>query len=407
GIHAADAGKSYGMEVPELSPDVQESLRKFLPAEAAVRNPVDMTANDVPGGYLNAIKTVAGGNMVDAIYVIYVPAISVDPGRVAREINEAASSLKGKITIVANFMASRGLANELSEPYDSQPAETVRIPSYPFPEDGIKALSLAASYGEWLSLPDEPPAVFTDIRREEAAYILSGDDAAENDGWLSQDSVRKILECYGIAQAGSALCNSPEEAGNEAGRMGVKVVLKGIAHGLVHKTEAGAVVVGLEGRQNVAESARNMLKRLQDAGYSGVKFLVQEQIENAVEMFIGVTNDGNFGPVIACGAGGIMVELIRDVAVSLTPLSRHDAEKMLKSLKTYRLLSGFRGGPTYDTDSLTEMILRLGNLVEDFQSISELDFNPVMVKQKGGGAFVVDARIRITPRREMPYVGIR
>jgi acyl-CoA synthetase (NDP forming) len=119
-------------------------------------------------------------------------------------------------------------------------------------------------------------------------------------------------------------------------------------------------------------------------------------IPDAVEMFVGVTNDVNFGPLLACGAGGALVELIRDVTVKLTPLTDRDAYQMVRSLKTFPLLEGYRGGATRDVKALEEVILRLSELVEDLPEVDALDLNPVMVLREGKGAVVVDARVHVT-----------
>ncbi len=118
-------------------------------------------------------------------------------------------------------------------------------------------------------------------------------------------------------------------------------------------------------------------------------------VPDAVEMFVGLTNDVNFGPLLACGAGGTMVELIRDVAVRLTPLTDRDAHQMVRSLRTYPLLEGYRGAPARDAKALEEILLRLSELVEDLPQVDELDLNPVMVLADGKGAVVVDARVHV------------
>jgi acyl-CoA synthetase (NDP forming) len=112
------------------------------------------------------------------------------------------------------------------------------------------------------------------------------------------------------------------------------------------------------------------------------------------EMIVGVAHDPQFGPVVACGAGGVMVELIKDVSVRVTPLSREDAGAMIRELKTFPLLEGYRGAPRRDIAALEDVILRIGALVDDIPSIAELDLNPVLVHESG--ATIVDARIRVS-----------
>jgi acyl-CoA synthetase (NDP forming) len=155
----------------------------------------------------------------------------------------------------------------------------------------------------------------------------------------------------------------------------------------------------------VEDAAREMKRRLEAAGHSPTGFLVQEMAEEGVEMIVGVAHDEQFGPVVACGAGGVLVELIKDVAVRLTPLSHHDAVEMIESLRTRELLSGYRGSPARDEEALIDAILRIGALVEDLPQIRELDLNPILVHEEG--ATIVDARVRVGPADPEPLPGAR
>ena len=137
------------------------------------------------------------------------------------------------------------------------------------------------------------------------------------------------------------------------------------------------------------------MKQLDSVGLDGTGFIVQPMVEAGVEMLVGVTHDPVFGPILVCGAGGVLVELLKDVAVRITPLTDQDASEMVGSLKTFPLLNGYRGGPRYDVDALEQLILRVGALVEDIHEIGELDLNPVIVLTERQGVSLVDARIRV------------
>jgi acyl-CoA synthetase (NDP forming) len=196
-----------------------------------------------------------------------------------------------------------------------------------------------------------------------------------------------------------------EEAIAAAGEMGGEVVLKAIAPGLLHKTEMGAVRLSLRGPDQVRAAADEMTRRLESCGQLPTGFVVQRQVAGGVEMLVGVAHDPQFGPVVACGAGGVQVELMRDVSVRLTPLTREDATEMIRSLKTFALLDGFRGGPKHDTAALEEGLLRVGAMVEDLPQIAELDCNPFVVGERG--AVILDARIRVAAVEPPPLFGAR
>jgi acyl-CoA synthetase (NDP forming) len=165
----------------------------------------------------------------------------------------------------------------------------------------------------------------------------------------------------------------------------------------VHKTDVGGVRLHLSGADEVAAEAAAMARRLDEAGERLEAFLVQEEVEGGVEMLVGVAVDPRFGPVVACGAGGIEAELLHDVSVRVSPLTDLDAGEMIRSLATYPRLDGYRGAPKADVPALEELVLRVSAMAETHPEIVEMDCNPVMVLQRG--AVVVDARVRIEPVR--------
>ena len=398
GILAADTCEGLGITVPELSKKTKGELAKFLLPIAGTKNPVDMTSAATAEDYGKAIRTVAGDKNIDALLVIFIPPMAALTEEVAEQIIAATNDLKGRIPVITNFMAAKGISGQLSDGH-------VRIPSYPFPEDAAKALAHAVRYGKWLAEPPGATKSFPNLRRLEAVAIVSK-ALAGGGGWLGPGDTDRILDCYGIPLAKAALASSPSEAASLAGRFRGKVALKATAPGLLHKTEMGAVKVGLT-QDQVERAAREMGASLRGAGIEGASFLVQEMVPDAVEMFVGVTNDPNFGPLIACGAGGALVELLRDVAVRLTPITDLDARQMVRALRTFPILEGYRGGPKQDIGALEEILLRVGQMVEDIPEIAELDLNPVMVRRAGKGAVVVDARVRIAETASPLPLGAR
>jgi acyl-CoA synthetase (NDP forming) len=188
----------------------------------------------------------------------------------------------------------------------------------------------------------------------------------------------------------SKLANTPEEAGRRAAEMGVSVALKAV--GPLHKSDVGGVRLGLSGEDAVAAAAKEMQERLGALGEPLKGFSLQEMVEG-VEMLVGVTHDDVFGPIVACGAGGTIAELLKDVAVRVAPVTDTAAREMVRSLKTFPLLDGYRGASRADVSALEEVILRVSALASDHEAIREMDCNPVMVGE--ARAVVVDSRIRV------------
>jgi acetate---CoA ligase (ADP-forming) len=387
GILAADACEDLGLQVPELASDTQAELKEFLSPAAGVKNPVDMIASASAADFARAIRVVAGDPHVEAIIVIFIPPMALRPEQVAEEILKVARELDGCIPILSTFMASHGSPEILSDGKN-------RIPSYPFPEAAARALARAVQYGEWLATPEGSLPDLPNIRREAAAAIVAR--ALRGGGsWLTPEEVEKLLDCYGISLVRTLRAGTPQEAGLAAQKLGGQVALKAVAPGLVHKTEAGAVRLDLAGKEETEEAAEAMLEKLGLAALEGTGFIVQPMVKSGVEMLVGVTHDLVFGPIVVCGAGGVLVELLKDVVVRITPLTDQDASEMVRSLKTFPLLNGYRGGPRYDVHALEQLILRVGALVEDIHEIGELDLNPVIVLPEGQGVSLVDARVRV------------
>jgi acetyl coenzyme A synthetase (ADP forming)-like protein len=386
GILAADACESLGLKVPELAEATKAGLREFLLPIAGTSNPIDMTSAASAEDYRKAIRVVSDDPSVESLIVIFIPPIAVRTEDVGAQIVAAAEELNGRKPLITTFMATRGISGQLS-------GKDVKVPAYPFPESAARALAHAVNRRRWLSKPSGKLKVFLDTRKLEAAAVVSN-ARAEGRSWLDPAETHKLLSCYGIREAKTISAGSPRQASVAARGFRGRVALKAFAPGLVHKSDVGAVKLGLT-RGEVEMAAERMRDRLKREGIEKSGFIVQEMVEDAAEMFVGMTNDPSFGPLLATGAGGTLVELINDVSVKLTPLTDSDAGEMVRSLKTFRVLDGYRGEPRRDVSALEETILRLGALVEDIPEIAELDLNPVFVLKDGMGAVVADARIRV------------
>lgn len=386
GILCADACEAEGLEISALSDATQSALHAMLPHEASVGNPVDMIASASAEQYRQAIKTVGRDPNVDALVVIFVPPLVTRPADVARAIVDGALEFAGTKPVLTVFMQARGVPDELR-------GSDVRLPSYAFPEDAAIALARAAQYAEWRARPVDVPERFSDVRRDEAAAVVAT-ALGRGAGWLSPDEMSTLLSCYRLPVLPQRVVTTVDAVAGAAAELGGEVALKAVAEGLVHKTEAGAVKLRLQPQEALA-AAHEMAAQLLAAGTPVTGFIVQRMSMPGVEMIVGVVHDRQFGPVVACGAGGVLVELIKDVAVRLTPFSRRDAEEMVRELRSYAMLTGYRGGPAGDVAALIEVILRVGALVEDLPQIAELDLNPLFVHPTG--ASIADARIRVAP----------
>lgn len=396
-ILCADACEARGLEIPVLSHDSQTRLRAFLPAGASVGNPVDMIASAPAEHYRQAIEIVAADGNIDSLIVIFTPPLVTRADDVARCIVDAVKRAGTSKPVLGVFLSGHAAPSELR-------AANLCIPSYSFPETAAIALARAARYRQWRERRETYPAKFPDIRADEAAAVVAS-ALTRGEGWLLPQEVAQICSCYGLPLIEQRVVETVADASAAAEEIGGEIALKAIAPGVVHKTEAGGVKLHLRGAEAVSHAAREMIEQLRSRGHSAAGFVVQRMATQGIEMLVGVVHDPQFGPVVACGAGGVQVELLKDVSIRLTPLSNENAAEMIRELKTYPLLTGFRGGIVADVPALQDGLLRVSAMVEDLPQIAELDCNPFLVHETG--ATILDARIRVTAVAPRPLVGAR
>jgi acetate---CoA ligase (ADP-forming) len=391
-ILATDASAARGLELPELPKRVRDELREFLPPAAAIANPVDMIATATPEDYARTIAAIGRAGVVDALIAIFVP-LQIAAEDVAVAVAESVAALEGSIPVLAVFMSG-----------NAPPAPLASVPAYAYPEQAAAALAHAVRYGEWCNRAPGATPVFDDVDRDEVAALIAT-ALAEGRDWLTAPEALELLGAWGIPLAPWTVARSARAAGRAARELEGQVALKAVAPRLLHKSEAGAVVTGLEGARAVERAAREMAARVRAAGHEPDGFVVQRMAEEGPEILIGVVNDPLFGPLLACGAGGTAAEVLRDVEVRLTPLADRDAAEMIRALRSFPLLAGFRGAPVADVGALEQVVLRVSAMVETHEEIAELDLNPVIVSPDG--AVAVDARIRLeAPPRRQPFLSI-
>jgi acyl-CoA synthetase (NDP forming)/ribosomal protein S18 acetylase RimI-like enzyme len=385
GILVADACEASGLLVPELSASVQGALRAGLPAEAAVGNPVDMVASASAVDYGRSLRILAAAEEVDAIIVVFIPPFLTSAEDVAAQISAAARELGPAKPIVAVFMTPDAAPPSLAE---------AGVPSFTFPERAAKALGRLAVWAEWRARPAGqvifPEGMDAARGRSVVETILPG---LSPEGWVDPAGCEGLLGAYGIPIVKSRRVRTPDEAAAAQAELEGTVAVK-IASA-IHKTDVGGVALGIGSPRGAAEAVREIRANLVRAGLAedAEEFVVQEQVQDGVEMIVGVVHDPAFGPLAMVGLGGTAVEVLGDVALRLTPLSDLDVEEMIRSLRSYRLLTGYRRSPPLDVGALGEVLHRVSAMVEDIEEIAELDLNPLFVRPHG--VVVADVRIRL------------
>ena len=399
GIVCADACTDAGVQVPEPSADLAARLAANLPQTASVANPIDMIATASAEHYRQTLATVVDSDEFDAILAIFVPPLVTEATDVADGDQRRRSATVG-CPIAAVFMTADGPPPELA-------AARPPFRAISFPKRQRRAIALAARYGRWRSRPDGVDPEPGPASVEHGSAIVSR-ELAGGGGWMSQRAVVELLECYGISASAELDSLADGRWRRRRGReLGMPVALKGVAAGAAPQARCRC---GRAWRSPLAEDVRRAADEIRDAvsgaGYDFEGLQVQAMIEGGVELLVGVVQDDSFGPVLACGAGGTNVELVKDVAVRITPVTDLDAAEMLRALKLFPLLTGFRGARPCDVAAVQDVILRVSAMVEAHPEIVELDCNPLIARPDG--AAVVDARVRIheaSPTPPVPSVG--
>jgi acetyltransferase len=391
GIMATDALEAAGLQLAGLQRETVDRLRQYLPPAANFYNPIDVLGDALADRYGQALAAALDDQNVDGVVVILTPQAMTQIPETAQLIGEIA--VKQSKPVLSCFMGQERV---------SQAYGTLRehhIPNYSFPEQAVRTMGALYQYRQWLDRPEpEIPRFTADPERASTAI-----ETARSDGRLTLGDMeaREVIAAYGIPVPNARLARSTEEAVKIANEIGYPVVMKIVSPDILHKSDVGGVKVGMVTPGEVRDAFDLIQYRarryMPDADIWGV--VVQPMVPQGKETIIGVKRDPQFGPLIMFGMGGIYVEVLKDVTFRLAPISRQDAEEMIREIRTYRLLRGVRGEPPVDFKAIADVLLRVSQLVMDFPEIVELDVNPLMCLEDR--AVAVDMRMVVAPRKEL------
>jgi acyl-CoA synthetase (NDP forming) len=383
GILATDALINNGLDMPGFSPATVKELKKFSNKNASFSNPMDMAAGARGREFNLTLNAVKDDERYDTIIPIFVPPVTIDQLDVATNIQAALA--KTKKTVLACFMGAG------QDTVGMDYLKKHGIPVYIFPEAIAQTLGTIHGYRKWL---EKPVGKYKSFKVDHAKVQKIFETATSGkDGAVVGEQAIEILQAYGIPAAQYHFAGSAKEAAEVAHKLGYPIVMKVNTPEILHKTEMRAVMVDLRSDKEVREGFVELQKRVGKLK-KGEKFTVaiQEMIDGGVETVIGMTTVPSFGPLIMFGLGGIYVEIMKDVSFRVNPLTDEGAKDLIKSLKSYPLLTGFRGAKPVDMPTLEETLLRVSQLVKDFDCLYEIDINPFIVSSEKGKSKAVDAR---------------
>ena len=385
GIVATDMTVSSGLALAKFQEETVEALASHLPSTANLMNPVDVIGDASRDRYENALGAVIRDEGVDGALVILTPQSMTNSLGTAEAIVRIAERttkpilccFMGIVDVSAGvkFLQERG------------------IPVYRFPEHAAQAFGALYRHSRWLNR--QHLAQFTlshDTKR--AAEIIQQSIAAGKHN-LGDTDGNEFLQCYGFKTLPVCLAKTREEAAGFAASLAGPVALKIVSPRILHKTDAGGVLLGIEGGEAASAAfdtiVENAKRYAPDAEIQGV--LVQMMAPAGEEVIVGVSRFPNFGPLLMFGLGGIFVEIFRDVTFRLAPVGRNEARRMVKSIQGYKILNGFRGRPVADFNVLESCLVSISDMALNHPEIKEMDINPLIVYEKGKGAVVADCRI--------------
>ncbi len=386
GILATDALVAHGMELAEISPETRAQLKRGLPEEASVSNPIDMIAGADAESFRRCLTILLAAPEVDSAIVAFVPPIMVNPMDVVRAVTEARAGSPKPVYMV--LMAEDEYYRRIPEEIPDSP------PIYRYPEIAASTASVIAHYAKRRT---RDPGRIPEIERnvDAARAILEKESVAGE--YLDPDATFRLLGAYGFPLASWKRVRNAEEALAAAEEIGYPAVVKIAGRRVVHKSDVGGVILGirnaLEMDGAVAKLARAMRTLGLDLEQEG--FLVQKMAPIDREAILGMTRDPVLGPVLLFGLGGKYVEVLKDVALRVAPITDVEAREMVESIRGYPILAGVRGERGVALPIVHDALLRLSALAADFESLAEIDLNPFLLAPDTAACTIVDARIRV------------
>ncbi len=398
GVLCADSCAAEGLTLPELSKQTQSALAAFLPPTAALRNPVDMIGFATEEQHAKAVEALLKADEIDSLIILHVSVKATDNGPVAAGIAKGISAARQTAgrnkPVYLCWMAEGDLERTFT-------IDGETIPAYSQPETPARIINQALAYRAWTQQPTGKIPSYADADFSTAKSICAKALAERGAGWLTTEETQALLAAIKLPLVQGAVATSSEKAVTSARAIGFPVAVKLASRQILHKTEIGAVRLNLADEQAVRDAFEAIRSRLaQDHTLEAMEgVLVQPMLSGGVEVMAGMTRDPLFGPLLAFGLGGIHVEILGDVQFRIAPLTDRDAAQMVREIKGYRLLQGYRGQPPAEVRALEEVLLRLSRLAEEIPEISELDLNPIFALPEEQGCKIVDARIRIEAKK--------
>jgi acetyl coenzyme A synthetase (ADP forming)-like protein len=387
GVLSADEAGRCGLTLARLSDETMQRLNVVLPSVWSKNNPIDVIGDATPERYRAALNILGQAEEVDGILTITTVQAMTAPLDVAKAIVAACKDPTWQKPLVSSFF---GLVGTDTGSYLDEHC----VPELNTPEEAVRAMGALVRRGRFLrplAAPESHPITLPEPDIPRARQRLA-EAMARGQTNLDLELARGVLEAAGVRYNRSGRASDEEHAVRVARQLGYPVVLKLISPDVVHKSDAGGVVLDVASDAQVREACGLIKERVlahhPEARITG--FTVEEQVKGT-EIIVGVFHDDGFGPLLMVGMGGVFVEVYRDVSFRLLPIERKSALAMMDEIKAQALLDGARGRPMLDREELAEVLVRISRLVEELPEVAEIDVNPLVLTERG--LIAIDARV--------------
>lgn len=386
-IIVTDEAVKAGLEVPELSQSSKDFLQDKLQAIASIANPIDMMATAAGVEYQAAIEALLQDPGIDSIVICFMTPFFVETLQIADAIKQIAA--RTEKTLIAVAMTNPDEKPEWQETVDR--VKQAGVPVYYFPESAARVLANMDRYRKLQARPQLAPDEFQ-IDTDRAKQILSKAKPGP-EGFLSPADASDLLSVYGIPLAMEKRLKDWGGIKDAASEIGYPVVLKAESPHLIHKTDAGAVMLNIGSESELKNAFDRLMQRI--GSTQDLTILVQSQMGPGLEIIVGASRAPGLGGMVMFGLGGVHVEVFKDVMFKLAPLNRSESEEMLNGIRAAALLDGVRGQPGIDKNGVSDILMRVSTLMSQHEKIVEMDLNPILAYPAGKQPAVVDYRIKI------------
>lgn len=389
GSMVTDLTVSSGLKLAELKLKTIQSLAQILCTTNGVQNPINISGNVSSACYYKTLEEMILDEGVDIALLIFTPRSLSNSVETAKAIVRVAR--KSSKAIFCCFMGIVDISSGVNYLQD------YGIPVFRFPENAIRAIGALCKYSAWINRQHHSEISIHHEKEKADRIIKHGIETGNT--ILGELDGAELLKCYGFNALSGNIAKSEDEAIDIAEKIMYPVVMKIVSANILHKFDAGGVVLALENRDHVRSTYNDIIEKAKlynpEAIIDGV--LIQKMAPPGGEVILGMNRYPVFGPLLMFGLGGIFVEVFQDVIFRFAPVGRNESRRMIQGIRGYKIFKGFRGRPKSDIEALERSIVSLSDMVMNHSEINELNINPLLVHEERNGATVADCRIVLKP----------